>query len=126
MPTQRRTRKTARGGSELITILWRDIPAQVTGRSDGDKIAVELPRRFQRAIDKAAAVANKVKYDEYIGEWRRLAVSIDGDVDAQANAEVERLEAEYTRERLAEMVANGGYADGPGEVTDTKEGGDPA
>ncbi len=106
---------TARSGrravrSELITILWRDIPAQVTGRSGAQKVAIELSSRFQVAIDRAAAVADKVKYDEYIGEWRRQSVPCEGDVEAEAAAAAARIEEEFTRERIARLVANGGYA----------------
>jgi hypothetical protein len=110
--SERRTRRPARGGTELITILWRDIPAQVTGRSGAEKVAIALPHRFQVAIDRAAAIAEKVKYDEYIGEWRREAVPFEGDVNEQAHATAERIKDEFTRERLAELVANGGYAPG--------------
>ncbi len=95
-----------------MTILWRDIPAQVTGRSGSEKVALELSARFLVAIDRAAAIADKVKYDEYIGEWRRQSTSIDTDTDINVAAEatVARLEADYTRERVASLVANGGYA----------------
>lgn len=122
--TGRRSTRRARPGTELITIYWRDIPAQVTGRSGGEKVAVELSSRFQVAIDRAAAVADKVKYDEYIGEWRREATPCSDDIQAEANALAARLEAEFTRERIAGLVANGGFAEPPDEPrTIDEEGG---
>ena len=104
-----RRRERARQVSELVTILWRDIPAQVTGRSGGEKVAQKLPERFQVAIDRAAAVAEKVKYDEYIGEWRRESSPLEGDIELAVEVEVSRITASFTRERMAGLVANGGY-----------------
>ena len=117
-----RRKRAARPGSELITILWRDIPAQVTGRSGGEKVAVPLPRRFQRAIDRAAKIADKVKCDEYIGEWRRQSTPCDGDIESEARAAAAQIEDELTRERLAVLVANGGYAASP-EDAESPDGG---
>ena len=99
--------------SEVVTILWRDIPAQVTGRDGNEKHAVELSSRFQVAIDRAAAVADKVKYDEYIGEWRQTKEPLDGDLAGAVEAEAARLEGVYTRERIATLVANGGFEEAP-------------
>ncbi len=113
--TARRSTRRARPGTELITIYWRDIPAQVTGRAGGEKVALELSSRFQVAIDRAAAVADKVKYDEYIGEWRRQATPCGDDIQAEAEARAAQLEADYTRERIAQLVANGGWAEPPTE-----------
>ena len=100
-----------RRGSELVVIAWRDIPAQVNARTDSGKHQVVLPRRFQRAIDDAAMVADKKTASEYVGEWRRTALTIpsDGALDAAAEAEAQRLDALFTRERLQRFVANGGW-----------------
>ena len=48
-----------RGGSEVVVIMWRDIPAQINGKAGADKHQVILPHRFQKAIDRAAMVAGK-------------------------------------------------------------------
>jgi hypothetical protein len=100
-----------RRGSELVVISWRDIPAQVNARSGAEKHQVVLPRRFQRAIDDAAMVADKKTASEYVGEWRRTALTVppDGGLDDAAAAEAERLDALFTRERLQRFVANGGW-----------------
>ena len=108
-----------RRGSELVVISWRDIPAQVNARAGAEKHQVVLPRRFQRAIDDAAMVAGKKTANEYVGEWRRTAAALpaDGAVAAAAEAEAQRLDDAFPRERLQELVANGGWAVGsePGE-----------
>ena len=101
--------RNQRAGSELVTILWRDIPAQVTARSGRIKSAVELPPRFQSAIDRAAMVAGKNTYDAYIEEWRRTSAPCGENVEAEAAAAAARIEQEYPPDRLARMAAGGGY-----------------
>jgi hypothetical protein len=101
-----------RRGHELVVISWRDIPAQVNARSGTEKHQVVLPRRFQRAIDDAAMVADKKTASEYVGEWRRtsLAISPDADgINAAAEQEARRLDEAFPRERLQRFVANGGW-----------------
>jgi hypothetical protein len=101
-----------RRGNELVVISWRDIPAQVNARSGSEKHQVVLPRRFQRAIDEAAMVADKKTASEYVGEWRRtsLTMSSAGDaLDAAAEQEAQRLDDAFPRERLQRFVANAGW-----------------
>ena len=101
-----------RRGNELVVISWRDIPAQVNARSGGAKHQVALPRRFQRAIDDAAMVADKKTASEYVGEWRRTTLVIPPDsdgVEAAADHVAHRLDDEFPRERLQRFVANGGW-----------------
>jgi hypothetical protein len=110
-----------RRGNELVVISWRDIPAQVNasagnGRTKAAKHQVVLPRRFQKAIDDAAMVADKKTASEYVGEWRRTAIAIsppDGDIEggiaAAAEREARRLDDAFPRARLARLVANGGH-----------------
>ena len=100
-----------RRGRELVVISWRDIPAQVNGRSGDEKHQIVLPRRFQKAIDDAAMVAGKKTASEYVGEWQRasLPIAADDAIDAAAAREAARLKKEFPRERLARFVANGGF-----------------
>ena len=96
-------------GPQLITIYWRDIPAQVNTKSPTDKHQVLLKPRFQKAIDRAAMVAGITTASEYVNEWRRVAVPVDGDLEATAKAEADRLEAEFDGARLDELVGAGGF-----------------
>lgn len=103
-----------RRNSGLVVIFWRDIPAQVNAGTGADKHQVILPRRFQRAIDDAAMVAGKKTASEYVGQWRRVAVAIPAGADAAelqaaAEAEAQRLDAAFPRDRLQQFVANGGH-----------------
>jgi hypothetical protein len=99
--------------ASLTVIWWRDIPAQVLAREGRRASKVQLHPRFQVAIDKAASRAGKRSYNEYIEEWRKVARDCGEDLEAEVNAEVERLEIEYDKHRLAELIQSGGVAGGP-------------
>lgn len=99
--------------ASLTVIWWRDIPAQVLAREGRRASKVQLHPRFQVAIDKAASRAGKRAYSEYIEEWRKVARECGEDLEAEVNAEVERLETEYDKHRLAELIQSGGVAGGP-------------
>lgn len=93
-------------------IYWRDIPAQVLAQRGRVREKVHLSQRFQEAIDRAAMRAGKGSSDAYIAEWRRESSSCDeGDLQAIATSEAQRLEAEYSDERLLELVRNRGSAE---------------
>ena len=99
--------------ASLTVIWWRDIPAQVLAREGRRASKVQLHPRFQVAIDKAASRAGKRAYNDYIEEWRKVARACGDDLEGEVNAEVERLEAEYDKHRLAELIQSGGLASGP-------------
>jgi hypothetical protein len=92
----------------LTTIWWRDIPAQVVAKDRRQAHKIVLHPRFQVAIDRAAMQAGKRSASDYIEEWRREAKPCGDDLEAIATAEAARLEAEYTRDVLARLVAAGG------------------
>ncbi len=77
-------------------------------------MAVELPGRFQTAIDRAAMVAGCHTYSEYIEEWRRTATPCSQDVEAEAKAAAARIEHEFPNERLFRIAANGGFDESAG------------
>jgi ribosomal protein RSM22 (predicted rRNA methylase) len=97
----------------LSIIWWRDIPAQVTAREDRRSSKVVLHQRFQVAIDKAANRAGKREYNAYIEEWRKTHRECSDDLEAEVKAEAERLETEYSKHHLAELIQSGGVAGGP-------------
>lgn len=113
---RRRGGRRADGG-QIVVICWRDIPAQVNAGSGEARVQRILPRRFQRAIDRAAMVAGKTQASQYVGEWRRvLAPGDPDDPEAAATAAAARLEDEFPRSRLDAFVAAGGW-DPDGDVT---------
>jgi hypothetical protein len=96
----------------MTVIWWRDIPAQVIAR-DGRRQSKEvLHPRFQVAIDKAASRAGKRAYSEYIEEWRRVQRPCGEDIEAEVAAEIARIETEYDKHRLAQLIQTGGVEDG--------------
>lgn len=97
--------------AQLITIYWRDIPAQVTARAGRRKSSVQLADRFQIAIDRAAVVAGKHTTDEYLGEWRRQTAPCAGELSEAAAAAAAALEQAYPAERLRRLASNGGRED---------------
>lgn len=101
--------------AQLITIMWRDIPAQVTARAGRRKASVQLTDRFQIAIDRAAVTAGKETTDDYLGEWHRVTSECGDDLEAAVTAAADRLEEEFTAAVLRDLVANGGYKDATAE-----------
>ena len=93
-------------------IYWRDIPAQVLAQRGRVREKVQLSKRFQEAIDRAAMRAGKGSSDAYIAEWRRETSVIDGDdLQAIVTSGAEKLESEYSDERLLELIRSHGSAE---------------
>ena len=110
-------RRRGRGGPGLVTIYWRDIPAQVIVLSaEAATEKVLLADRFHVAIDRAAAVAGLTETNDYVNEWRRDAATPDGDPLAAANQIAQQLDAAFPRDRLEAFVANGGLDPQPGDI----------
>jgi hypothetical protein len=92
----------------LTVIWWRDIPAQVIAKDGPRASKVVLHPRFQVAIDRAAVKSNRREMNAYIAEWRKEQRRCGDDLEREAREEAERLEAQYPKERLNELVAGGG------------------
>ncbi len=73
-----------RNGSEVVVILWRDIPAQVNAQIGRERHQVLLPDKFQRAIDRAKRKAKIRTAHEDVAQWRRISRPLDGDGPAAA------------------------------------------
>ena len=96
---------------EVTIVYWRDIPDQViVGR--GRKVAKrQLAERFEQAIDRAAMKSGLAGTDDYLSEWRKVqTATTEGDPNAIADAEAERLEAEYDHKLVKTLIANNGRA----------------
>src|SRR6187200_1535344 len=96
----------------MTVIWWRDIPAQVTAKEGRRQSKIVLHPRFQVAIDKAASRAGKRTYSDYIEEWRKVQRPCGDDIDALVAAEAERIETEYDKHRLAQLIQTGGVEGG--------------
>jgi Virulence factor len=95
--------------AELTIVYWRDIPAQVIVKAGRKSAKRELSVRFTQAIDACAMQVGAVDTDAYLAEWRRGAPEPWGDdLEAEADAALARLENHYGRDRLRQLVGNGG------------------
>jgi len=97
-----------RGGSEVVTIYWRDIPAQVNGQNGRERHQVLLSSKFQRAVDRAKRKAGIYTAEEDIAQWHRASEACDDHVFA-AEAQAAALEAEYSKEYLGKLAYAGGF-----------------
>lgn len=98
--------------ADLVVVYWRDIPAQVIVKKARQSAKRELSLRFTEAIDMCAMRTGAGDTDAYLAEWRRgTPESVSDDLEAEADAASQRLEAEWTRERLVALVKAGGRLD---------------
>ena len=95
-------------GNEVVTIYWRDIPAQVNGQAGRERHQVLLSSKFQRAVDRAKRKAGIYTAEEDIAQWHRTSDACDDHVLA-AEAQAAALEAEYSKEYLGKLAYAGGF-----------------
>jgi hypothetical protein len=114
-PRRIRSEKSAKGDSDMaeVTIVyWRDIPAQVIVGKGRRGAKVQLPERFEQAIDRAAMKTGADGTDDYLAEWRKAQVETaftGADMDI-AKAQAEALDREYDIDRIKALIANDGWA----------------
>ena len=96
---------------EIVTIFWRDIPAQVNGQRGRDRHQIVLPAKFARAIDRAKRKARITTADQDVAQWARTTIvcAREADVAAEAEVEAERLIAAYSKEYLGRLAHAGGF-----------------
>lgn len=99
--------------AQVVTVYWRDIPAQVIVGKGRKAAKRPLPERFEQAIDRCAMKVGAKDDDAYLAEWRKVGpVDVDGADDATvADAEAARLESEYDQDRIKDLIANDGWAE---------------
>jgi hypothetical protein len=118
--TAARAGRRRSGTPTMVTISWRDIPAQLTARAGSEEHKVLLHARFQHAIDRAAAVAGLTSTHDYVQEWRSTSSPLgDGDVAAQLDQRCAQIEGEYPPARLEALVASGGIEAPHGDDTES-------
>lgn len=96
---------------DVTIVYWRDIPAQVIVGKGRRGSKVQLPERFEQAIDRAAMKTGAAGTDAYLAEWRKAdPYSVEGEPDAVAQSEAARIDADYDQERIKALIANDGWA----------------
>ncbi|MGJ8583303.1 MAG: virulence factor [Marinosulfonomonas sp.] len=99
--------------ANVTIVYWRDIPAQVIVGKGRRAAKVQLPERFEQAIDRAAMKTGAAGTDEYLAEWRKAepfdAETATTDMDL-ANAQAAKLDQEFDQARLKALIDNDGWA----------------
>ena len=86
--------------AQLTVVYWRDIPAQVIVKAGRQAAKRQLSARFEAKLRDT---------DSYLAEWHRAAPQPCGDdLEAEATAAAEKLETDYSDDRLKTLVAAGG------------------
>ncbi len=94
--------------AQLITVFWRDIPAQVIARERRKSEKVQLGDWFSVAIDAAAMRANMIGTDAYLEQWKRVSRPCGDDLKAEAEAAAREIEQSYDKARLKALIRNAG------------------
>lgn len=101
--------------AQATIVYWRDIPAQVIVKAGRKSAKIQLPERFEQAIDRAAMRSGARDTDSYLADWRRGDPEDCGDdLDAEARRIADGLEAAYDKEKVRNLVDNGGREAGSG------------
>lgn len=96
---------------DVTIVYWRDIPAQVIVGKGRRGSKVQLPERFEQAIDRAAMKCGAAGTDAYLAEWRKAdPYPVEGEPDAVAESEAARIDTDYDQERIKALIANDGWA----------------
>ena len=97
--------------ADVIVVYWRDIPAQVIVGKGRKAAKVQLPERFEQAIDRAAMKIGAEDTNSYLAEWHKApAYAIEGDQADVAQSEANRINVEYDQTKIKQLIANDGWA----------------
>ena len=97
--------------ADVVIVYWRDIPAQVIVGKGRKASKIQLPERFEQAIDRAAMKIGAEDTDSYLAEWRKAeSYSVNGEPDLIAKSEATRIDKEYTKQKIKELIDNDGWA----------------
>jgi Virulence factor len=98
---------------DITIVYWRDIPAQILVGRGRRAAKVQLPERFEQAIDRAAMKCGAAGTDDYLAQWRKGtptpadAAGSDAEVAKTAAAQLDR---DYDQDRIKILVDNDGWA----------------
>ena len=96
---------------QVTIVYWRDIPAQVIVGTGRRAAKVQLPERFEQAIDRCAMKVGARDADAYLAEWRKGdPYSVEGEAADVASGEAARLEAVFSADAVRALIANDGWA----------------
>ena len=84
---------------------WHEIPSVIVAR-DGDRVAkVQLPTRFQEAIDEAAMRLGETDANAYLAGWSKTPwIEISGTPTEAAGSVAADLDAQFDEATLNAML----------------------
>lgn len=95
---------------EVTIVYWRDIPAQVIVGKGRRAAKIQLPERFEQAIDRAAMKVGAKDADAYLAEWRKVPFgAVEGEPSEVAEAQALRLEQEFDQARIKALIDGDGW-----------------
>jgi hypothetical protein len=94
-------------GPRCTVIWWHDIPSQVAVSDGRRTVKAALPPRFQSAIDRAAMGGGRAGSDSYMAGWTRAERECSADLQAELDAEVDRLDRRFPADELERIIAAG-------------------
>ena len=95
---------------EVTIVYWRDIPAQVIVGKGRRAAKIQLPERFEQAIDRAAMKVGAKDADAYLAEWRKVPFgAVEGEPSEVAAAQAQRLEHEFDQARIKAIIDGDGW-----------------
>ncbi len=96
---------------KVTVVYWRDIPAQVIVGAGRGASKIQLPERFEQAIDRCAMRVGARDSDAYLAEWRRGApYDVEGEAADVASSEADRFDREFNADVLRDLIENGGWS----------------
>ncbi|SHE42978.1 Virulence factor [Loktanella atrilutea] len=96
---------------DVTIIYWRDMPAQVMVGRGRKATKIQLPERFEQAIDRAAMKSGAAGTEDYLAGMRRGdPYTMEGDDAVVASSEAARLDRDYTADRLRTLIDNDGWS----------------
>lgn len=96
---------------DVVVVYWRDIPAQVIVGKGRRASKVQLPERFEQAIDRCAMKTGAGETDAYLAEWRKASpIAMDGEAVEVAASYAANLDKTYDTDRLRALIENNGWA----------------
>jgi len=97
---------------QVTIVYWRDIPAQIIVGKGRRGAKVQLPVRFEQAIDRCAMKVGARDSDGYLSDWRKAAAyTVDGEPGDIAASEAAKLESDFDLIRIKALIANDGWAE---------------
>ena len=97
---------------DVTIVYWRDIPAQVIVGKGRRASKVQLPERFEKAIDRCAMKSGAHGTGDYLAEWRKAPpYPAEGEPAEIARRLAEKLDLEYDQAFLRKLIDNSGWRD---------------